>query len=102
MVLNQIQIPEEMVNTTHFTDEDMNCDETIVAQNSHCAPHNLKNFNDGDFTMLWTARPGQREIYRCDGEVIHHHSRVQKICIFFATKKTFSYPFVQVLPIPLS
>ena len=46
---------EEMVNTTHFTDEDMNCDDDDRCTELTLRTTQFRNFNDGDFTMLWTV-----------------------------------------------
>jgi len=46
---------EEMVNTTHLTDEDMNCDDDNRCTEITLRTTQFRNFNDGDFTMLWTV-----------------------------------------------
>ena len=46
---------EEMVNTTHLTDEDMNCDDDNRCTELTLRTTQFRNFNDGDFTMLWTV-----------------------------------------------
>ena len=46
---------EEMVNTTHFTDEDMNCGDDDRCTELTLRTTQFRNFNDGDFTMLWTV-----------------------------------------------
>lgn len=46
---------EEMVNTTYLTDEDMNCDDDNRCTELTLRTTQFRNFNDGDFTMLWTV-----------------------------------------------
>ena len=46
---------EEMVNTTYLTDEDMNCDDDNRCTEITLRTTQFRNFNDGDFTMLWTV-----------------------------------------------
>jgi hypothetical protein len=46
---------EEMINTTHLTDEDMNCDDEDRCTELTLRTTQFRNFNNGDFTMLWTV-----------------------------------------------
>ena len=46
---------EEMINTTHLTDEDMNCGEDDRCTEVTLRTTQFRNFNNGDFTMLWTV-----------------------------------------------
>ena len=92
---------EEMVNTTHFTDEDMNCGDDDRCTELTLRTTQFRNFNDGDFTMLWTVDLVNEKFTDTTVKSFIITSRVQ-IIVIFCDKNTFSHPFVRVLSIPLS
>ncbi|MEE2759436.1 MAG: PKD domain-containing protein [Candidatus Thermoplasmatota archaeon] len=54
---------EEMINTTQYTDEDMNCGDEDRCTELTLRTTQFRNFNNGDFTMLWTVDLVNEKLY---------------------------------------